>query len=378
MRILDNEDREIILKYLGNSFTNTAINPFLFDTVYAIIASGEEEATFDWLGVNYIWDTLHNTGADQRTFGALDLGGRSTQIAFAAQPNSNILAEFTAVRLWEKTHRLYSHSFLQYGLEAIDERTAQLSYEEWTDPSTQITYNPCLNTGVNITYTVADSSGSKKDVTQFGNSKENPYRCRSIIRKLLANDTDCYVGECSFNGVYQANIPSNMTFIAFSAFGYIIGGLNLSPNIDLGTLYNDVAVDICGMTFSELKASKYYSDKSAKFLNAYCRQTTYIYTLLHEGYGFSVNNTPVVFLNQYNGSELSWTQGSILRDSNWLPYELEYVKNNALSGEGIMWRTVTITLGTVLVVTLVGLICAIVKLRYKDINSPYKNLVETA
>ena len=68
--------------------------------------SGEEEATFDWLGVNSIYNTLVNNDDDQSTYGALDLGGGSTQIAFAAEPSGNILADFTAVRLWETTHRL--------------------------------------------------------------------------------------------------------------------------------------------------------------------------------------------------------------------------------------------------------------------------------
>merc|ERR1719291_88983 len=44
MRILPNTEREQILTFIANSFANHSINPFLFDTTYAIIASGEEEA----------------------------------------------------------------------------------------------------------------------------------------------------------------------------------------------------------------------------------------------------------------------------------------------------------------------------------------------
>lgn len=36
------------------------------------------------------------------------------------------------------------------------------------------------------------------------------------MEALLAKDTDCYVKDCAFNGVYLAEIPDNMTFVAFS------------------------------------------------------------------------------------------------------------------------------------------------------------------
>ena len=80
MRILPNWKRKQILGWIENSFLNLTINPFLFDTTQAIIASGEEEATFDWLAVNYIWNTLVNDDEDLTTFGALDLGGQSTYV----------------------------------------------------------------------------------------------------------------------------------------------------------------------------------------------------------------------------------------------------------------------------------------------------------
>merc|ERR1712130_310908 len=211
---------------------------------------GEEEATFDWLGVNDIWHKLNN--AQQHTLGALDLGGQSPQIAFAPDPQSNILAAFTAVRLYEITHRLYTHSFLQYGTNAIEQRIAQLSYELFNS------VNPCLNTGVSVNYTIQTVDGQSMDVTQVGNSNVDPFACRTLMRKLLSkNETTCYVQDCSFNGVYLAQIPDNMTFVAFSAFGYAISGLNLSSHIDLGELYNDVTVNICNMTWDELQGSKW-------------------------------------------------------------------------------------------------------------------------
>eukprot|EP01084_Bolivina_argentea_P278832 476526_1 len=376
MRLLSNSDRERILNYIETSFSNETINPFRFDNTYAIIASGEEEATFDWLGVNYIWNKLENNDYDERTFGALDLGGASTQIAFAPEPNSNILADFTAVRLWQQTHRLYTHSFLQYGTNAIEQRIAQLSYQEMiNNSSTNITYNPCLNNGVNITYAVHELNDENIFInnTQFGNAMDNPFYCRILMRKLLVNDTKCYVNDCAFNGVYLAEIPDNMTFVAFSAFAYAVNGLHLSDNIDLGVFYYQDTIDICNMTFKELKDSKYNTSDSYDYLNTYCRLNTYIYTLLHEGYGFNETNTPIIFTNirMVNDTkyDISWTQGSILRDSNWLPYELKYASDNSLSKKGQIWRATAITMITMLVIVLLGCMYLIYKAKKTAANN---------
>eukprot|EP00485_Elphidium_margaritaceum_P023760 CAMPEP_0202712368 /NCGR_PEP_ID=MMETSP1385-20130828/39276_1 /ASSEMBLY_ACC=CAM_ASM_000861 /TAXON_ID=933848 /ORGANISM="Elphidium margaritaceum" /LENGTH=71 /DNA_ID=CAMNT_0049372377 /DNA_START=1 /DNA_END=213 /DNA_ORIENTATION=- len=71
-----------------------------------------------------------------------------------------------------------------------------------------------------------------------------------------------------------------MTFVAFSAFGYVTEALQLPSTVDLGTVY-EIAVDMCNMTFVELRASKYHTDGTNGFLSQYCRTLTYIYTLLH-------------------------------------------------------------------------------------------------
>ena len=377
MRILDNSRREEILGYLETSFSNLSINPFLFDTTYAIIASGEEEATFDWLGVNYLYNRLINNDSDMSTLGALDLGGQSTQIAFTPDPNSNILADFTAVRLWEITHRLYTHSFLQYGTNAIRDRIAQLSYNEWINSnlSKSNVTNPCLNNGANDTFKIQNESGIIFESQQFGNAKDNLFKCRSMMRTLLANDTTCYVEDCAFNGVYLAEIPQNMTFIAFSAFGYAISGLNISSTINLDELFN-VILDVCNMTLTELRESKYHNKYSDGYLDTYCRLTNYIYVLLYDGYGFKLKNTNIIFTNNGpNDKTITWTQGSILRDSNWLPYDLKYINNNddQLTNQGKMWRTLTITLITVLVVVMIGCLFLIYKLK-KHTTSTYRNM----
>ena len=351
MRVLPSERRSDIFGWIQNSFANPEINPFLFDTTHAIITSGEEEATFGWLGVNFVFGTLSNNDSDSTTYGALDMGGQSTQIAFATEPNSNILQQFTAVRLWKHTHRLYTRSFLQYGLEAIEQRIAQLSFDDWLedfeDESNGTVTNPCLNEGTAITYNVSVPWGEWIQIKQHGNARDDEHGCKRMLKELLANDTYCYVPECAFNGVYLADIPSNMTFVAFSGFAYNVGDLGMSSTVDLGEMY-EVAREICSMTWTQLEASKYHTPYTEKFLNGYCRSVMYMYVLLHFGYGFPEKDTPIIFTNKYNDNKISWTQGSILRDVDWLPFEVQFV-TKADSGRKAwiaLWVVVAVTAST--------------------------------
>merc|ERR1719336_1390106 len=109
------------------------------------------------------------------------------------------------------------------------------------------------------------------------------------------------------------------------------------------------------MTWTQLRASKYNTSKTERFLNTFCRSMTYIYVLLHFGYGFPETNTPIIFTTSHNGVSLSWTQGSILRDSNWLPYEVDYVHDESMESEMQAWRAAGITAICVVILATAGI-----------------------
>ena len=50
----------------------------MFENKWARIISGEEEGAYGWITVNYLLNTLDSTDSNDTTFGALDLGGKST------------------------------------------------------------------------------------------------------------------------------------------------------------------------------------------------------------------------------------------------------------------------------------------------------------
>lgn len=94
MRTLSVKDRRRIIGVVRGLFRNEHPqhfhNPFKFASIMqARVISGEEEAIFSWTSINYLMGTLvkysYGSGTvvnPNITFGALDMGGASTQISF--------------------------------------------------------------------------------------------------------------------------------------------------------------------------------------------------------------------------------------------------------------------------------------------------------
>ena len=95
-----------------------AASPFLFQSSWARVISGEEEGVFGWISVNYQLGLLSNTsGVANITQGALDFGGASTQVTMAPVLGVDLLAGSYQVELsGGVSAQLYTHSYLYYGM----------------------------------------------------------------------------------------------------------------------------------------------------------------------------------------------------------------------------------------------------------------------
>jgi hypothetical protein len=104
--------RDAIMNRLRDYLSDDKNSPFMFERGFARVISGEEEGVYGWLTVNALKGTLINTPVEY-TYGALDLGGASTQMTF--RPPHDVLSNFFPLRIGKEHIRLYSHSFLYMG-----------------------------------------------------------------------------------------------------------------------------------------------------------------------------------------------------------------------------------------------------------------------
>ena len=136
VRNLPHSNRTILLQGIRNFFDNKTACPFYtqFDSVRVL--SGEEEAAFAWAGANVLHNTilpdLKDTETGDKvdsshgavvaplkpTFGSVDLGATSSQIAFYV-PSQDISEGLFKLQLGIYEHwNLYAKSFLRFGYDS--------------------------------------------------------------------------------------------------------------------------------------------------------------------------------------------------------------------------------------------------------------------
>jgi Golgi nucleoside diphosphatase len=344
MRILFPDDRARILDAVRGLFANKTFCPFYFEDKHARVLSGEEEAIFDWTAVNFLLGNLvkQSEGSGevvnpQLTYGALDLGGASTQISFI-QKDDDIMANLFKLQIGQGKHwNVYAHSFLYYGVvEATKRFYARLALgKSPTERLLDGIHNPCLpqNTTMEVSTDVYLDAQKQEtlDTSEKGEyqlllkniGKQGDFdACMTITRDLLHKDENkwcdfAHRGDCSFNSVYQPALP-DAEFLAFSNYYDVWKFLNLTERSSLAELLNATEY-ACSLSQDELL--DFVDDRvDEEDVNDFCFQSVYVFQLLHNGYGFQMDDY-ITATNVINGHKVGWALGSMLYEINTMPWE---------------------------------------------------------
>jgi len=120
MRLIKNlPSRDRIMQTIRDYLSDATRNPFYFERSMARVISGEEEGVYGWMTTNYLMGTLMHA-TSQTSYGTLDMGGASVQITF--RPPFDVLSNYFPLRLQQEKIRLYTHSFLNFGIGAAYQR----------------------------------------------------------------------------------------------------------------------------------------------------------------------------------------------------------------------------------------------------------------
>lgn len=305
MRLLDTETRGALIRATRNYLKNSH---YKVENHFVKVLSGQEEGVFGWMSVNELKGTLF-LPEQSDTYGALDMGGGSTQITFA--PYDEVLDDYFPLQMNGVTRKLYSHSYLHFGVDELSRRIIRSMQKE--EPGVSPVPNPCVNSGLTKNFT--DGQGGLIEVV----GTSNPDKCHAVTLSLLELDTPCFNDACALNGEYQPAIDTkslkNMRFYAFSAYGHLIDNMKLSKNPRL----DDVKVlseKVCAMSWEDMVAQ--YGDDG--FLHMSCIEATYFYNLLHHGFGFADDSTQITYTYKADemGYELEWARGAMLYQVNHL------------------------------------------------------------
>ncbi|KAI0062375.1 hypothetical protein BV25DRAFT_1856370 [Artomyces pyxidatus] len=234
------------------------------------IITGEEEGLFGWIAVNYLMDGFGPSNADRTTYGFLDMGGASTQIAFEPGPEERKKAQnLVDVRLRlmsgeEISHQVFVTTWLGYGTNQARERYVGQAINEYeatrqtisgTASDHEVIEDPCLPKDLRLTetplHTGPSTSHTRKPHTLLGTGSFT--QCLEQTSPLLNKAAPCPDVPCLFNGVYVPPIDFSVSrFIGVSEYWY-----SSEHVFGLGGAYNFVdyeraAQNFCGKDWAEI------------------------------------------------------------------------------------------------------------------------------
>ena len=276
-----------------------------FQDEWARTITGDEESVYGWLVANYLREGRlpHGDGRSASTYGAMDLGGGSTQISCLVPSAATGDDDAFPLRIGREEYRLYTRSYLHFGADqARDRHDAHIIGEQM---------NPCYPTGyIHPDNTIAGSS--------------NWDECFDSVAKLFDQRSNLRGG--ANQAVLDVITPppnfdaQQQRYIAMSVFVFVWDflGLETGPRTqDLNAL-REKAGQICRMT-REQQAAQY--DKTmegrppARKTNkafAQCFNAAYAHHLLVRGYGLPAADTPVEVYYEINGGKVNWALGLML------------------------------------------------------------------
>jgi apyrase len=199
------------------------------------------------------------------------------------------------VKIGDKEFSLYTHSFLNYGLESAQSlfiEKLQSSGSAFEKPQ-----NPCYPAGVEYQGTVGTG---------------NYDSCFALLDKIFDKKA-CQVKSCSFNGVYQPKV-TNEQFYAIENFFY-------TPEF-FETLKSDTPISallekgkkFCKNSWIDV-VKTYASEKEPEDqLKKYCFSSAYIPKILSEGFGIANPDKSIKVAKKIKDSSIDWSLGSVIHD----------------------------------------------------------------
>lgn len=223
------------------------------------IITGEEEGLFGWIAVNYLMDGFMGQGQDHTTYGFLDMGGASTQIAFEPTTmNEDDAKNLIDVRLrllggQEIVHRVFVTTWLGYGTNQARERyighvisDLDIERQGYSD-SEDVVPDPCLPKDLQLTESGHDAV--PRSIVGTGSFEQ----CILDTSPLLNKTAPCPDSPCLMNGIHVPQIDFSVShFIGVSEYWYSseqIFGLGGAYDF---VQYGRAAANFCSRTWNEI------------------------------------------------------------------------------------------------------------------------------
>lgn len=266
MRLLPEDKQQAIYLDVSNFMRNNY--EFAIKDIKTI--SGKMEGLYGWLDVNYLLGNLQNHRA---TVGSIDMGGASTQIAFATKDTSKPDDE-VSLNIDNQHYVVFSKSFLGLGQDQARDIMLVDQGSSHCFPKNYVVNN--------------------ENIGNF-----NMLSCGSIYNKILQTQK---VSK-------QLVSTQGESFIAYSGIYFSYNFFNIDKTPDQTSLETQIQ-NVCTRTWEQLQND--YPKVPEKYLSTYCANGVYHNKLIYDTY--KIQGSQLTVTNQINQKDIDWTLGAALYD----------------------------------------------------------------
>lgn len=286
--------------------------------------SGETEGLYGWIAANYLVGGFdapeeHDHGKGHHTYGFLDMGGASAQLAFApnateAENHSNDL-KLLRLRTLNGTsteYKVFVTTWMGFGAHQARKRYVEKLLDAGGTPGRQIP-DPCLPAGLTITtegdLLVPDTIKGQK-VHLLGTGKF--IECLKSTKPLLDKEAHCEDPPCLLHGVHVPSIDFDVNhFIGVSEYWHTTHGIFEMSHEDKAYdfhTYQQRVSEFCSENWTtienDIKAKKWGKKVDEETAAEVCFKASWLINMLHEGIGI-----PRFGLENTNGTGHNGTKG---------------------------------------------------------------------
>ncbi|KAL8996847.1 MAG: hypothetical protein Q9169_003749 [Polycauliona sp. 2 TL-2023] len=272
------------------------------------VISGSTEGLYGWVAANYLLGGFdapndHDHGKDHHTYGFLDMGGASAQIAFApntteAERHAN---DLTLLRLRTLDgnpveYRVFVTTWLEYGVNEARRRYVEALLKESGQSDPGELRDPCLPKGLETTIKgdillpgSNDVAGKTPSLLGTGNFQE----CLKKTYPLLDKDAPCEDEPCLLHGIHVPAIDFDVNhFVGVSEYWHttheVFEMAHKDKAYDFQT-YQERVEDFCKTDWKSLQEGikKHEWGKKVDEGKAIevCFKSSWLISILHDGIG---------------------------------------------------------------------------------------------
>lgn len=343
MRLVEERERKALLDEIC-TYARRNTDFLLPDCgLHIQVIPGETEGLYGWIAANYLLGGFddkqthtHSGSKAHHTYGFLDMGGASAQIAFA--PNSTEATkhaeDLQLLRLRRLNgeameYRVFVTTWLGAGVNEARRRYVDSLIAASGAAGVKELPDPCLPAGVRETLngTLLPKTPSDLHLVGTGQFKE----CSRQVYPLLDKEKPCLNSPCLLNGQHVPALDFAVNhFVGVSEYWHTTHEIFDADPYDYDTFSSRVN-DFCSQPWADITAGiskqKYGKKVDADIAAAACFKAGYLLNVLHEGIGipktlsnqtnteerdFEGFTAPFRAVDKIDSVELSWTLGRMV------------------------------------------------------------------